>query len=68
MALHEIVHEVKTRHRKWVFLKLDFQKVYDRLDGRRGFDDQLITWIMQLAAPRSTLMERWAPILGHHAE
>jgi hypothetical protein len=58
MALHEIIHEVKTRRRKWVFLKLDFQ----------GFDDQLITWIMQLAAPRSTLMERWAPILGHHAE
>ena len=32
LALHEVVHEVKTRHLKGVFLKLDFQKAYDHLD------------------------------------
>ncbi|XP_071683299.1 uncharacterized protein [Lolium perenne] len=32
LALHEIVHEVKSQHQRGVFLKLDFQKVYDRLD------------------------------------
>ena len=32
LALHEIIHEVKVRHQKGVFLKLDFQKAYDRLD------------------------------------
>jgi len=55
LALHEIIHEVKSRHQKAVFLKLDFQKAYDRLDWRflrlvlerRGFDDRMICWIMQ---------------------
>jgi hypothetical protein len=32
LALHEIIYEVKIRHLKGVFLKLDFQKAYDRLD------------------------------------
>jgi hypothetical protein len=32
LALHEIIHEVNTRCHKGVFLKLDFQKAYDRLD------------------------------------
>jgi hypothetical protein len=32
LALHEIIYEVKTRRHKGVFLKLDFQKAYDRLD------------------------------------
>ncbi|KAE8813270.1 hypothetical protein D1007_09539 [Hordeum vulgare] len=32
LALHEIVHEVVSKGLKGVFLKLDFQKVYDRLD------------------------------------
>ena len=56
LALSEIIHEVKTRHQKGVFLKLDFQKAYDRLDWaflrlvleRRGIDDRMIGWIMQL--------------------
>ena len=54
LALHEIVHEVKARRQKGVFLKLDFQKAYDRLDWaflrlaleRRGLDDRMIGWIM----------------------
>ena len=55
LALHEIVHEVKTCGHKGVFLKLDFQKAYDRLDWsflrlalqQRGFDDRWCSWIMQ---------------------
>jgi hypothetical protein len=32
LELHEIIHEVKVRRLKSVFLKLDFQKAYDYLD------------------------------------
>jgi hypothetical protein len=32
LALHEIINEVKVRCHKDVFLKLDFQKAYDRLE------------------------------------
>jgi hypothetical protein len=45
-----------------VFLKLDFQKAYDRLDwaflrqalSRRGFDDRMISWIMQIVMSGNT--------------
>ncbi|XP_044378283.1 tau-cadinol synthase-like [Triticum aestivum] len=33
LALHEIVHEVASRGHRGVFLKLDFQKAYDRSAG-----------------------------------
>ncbi|KAE8808716.1 hypothetical protein D1007_14799 [Hordeum vulgare] len=32
LALHKVVHEVASKGMKGVFLKLDFQKAYDRLD------------------------------------
>uniref|UniRef100_A0A452Y2A6 Reverse transcriptase domain-containing protein n=1 Tax=Aegilops tauschii subsp. strangulata TaxID=200361 RepID=A0A452Y2A6_AEGTS len=32
LSLHEIVHEVRSHGQKGVFLKLDFQKAYNRLD------------------------------------
>ena len=32
LALHEIVHEVKSKRQRGDFLQLDFQKAYDRLD------------------------------------
>lgn len=62
LALHEIIHEVKARRHKGVFLKLDFQKAYDRLDWtflrqvleRRGFDDRVICWIMQFVMSGNT--------------
>ncbi|KAK1670432.1 hypothetical protein QYE76_058591 [Lolium multiflorum] len=62
LALHEIVHEVRSRHQRGVFLKLDFQKAYDRLDWsflrqvlqRRGVDDRMIGWIMQTVMTGST--------------
>ena len=62
LALHEIVHEVKARRQKGVFLKLDFQKAYDRLDWaflrlaleRRGLDDRMIGCIMQFVMSGNT--------------
>jgi hypothetical protein len=62
LAFHEIIHEVKARCHKGVFLKLDFQKAYDRLDWtflrqvleRRGFDDRVICWLMQFVMSGST--------------
>jgi hypothetical protein len=45
-----------------VFLKLDFQKAYDRLDWSflwlallwRGFDDRMVNWIMQIVMSGNT--------------
>jgi hypothetical protein len=62
LALHEIIHEVKVQHQRGVFLKLDFQKAYDRLDWtflrhallRRGLDDRMISWIMQIVMSGNT--------------
>lgn len=62
LALHEIIHEVKVRHQRGVFIKLDFQKAYDRLDWaflrqvlqRQGVDDCMIGWIMQIAMSGNT--------------
>ena len=62
LALHEIIHEVKSQRQKGVFLKLDFQKAYDRLDWaflrlaleRKGFDDRMICWIMQIVMSGNT--------------
>ena len=62
LAFHEIIHAVKSRPQKDVFLKLDFQKAYDRLDWaflrlaleRRGLDDRMICWIMQIVMSGNT--------------
>ena len=62
LVLHDIVHEVKTHGHKGIFLKLDFQKAYDRLDWsilrlvlqRRGFDDRWCSWTMQLLQSGNT--------------
>uniref|UniRef100_A0A8I6X990 Reverse transcriptase domain-containing protein n=1 Tax=Hordeum vulgare subsp. vulgare TaxID=112509 RepID=A0A8I6X990_HORVV len=56
LPLHEIVHEVASKGLKGVFLKLDIQKAYDRLDWsflrlvmqRCVFDKRWCSWIMQL--------------------
>jgi hypothetical protein len=62
LTLHEVIHEIKSRKSKGIFLKLDFQKAYDRLDWRflrqvlirRGFDERLISWLMQFVMTGST--------------
>ncbi|KAE8771439.1 hypothetical protein D1007_56674 [Hordeum vulgare] len=62
LALHEIFHEVASKGLKGVFLKLNFQKAYDRLDWsflrpvmqRRGFDERWCSCIMQLVRSGST--------------
>lgn len=62
LALHEVIHEIKSRKSKGILLKLDFQKAYDRLDWRflrqvlirRGFDERLISWLMQFVMTGST--------------
>lgn len=51
LALHEIIHEVKTRRQKVVFLKIDFLR--EALQ-RKGFDDRWITRIMQLVSSGRT--------------
>ena len=53
---------MRSRGQKGIFLKLDFQKAYDRLDSdfprlvmqRRGFDDRSCIWIMQLVRSGKT--------------
>lgn len=59
-----LFHEVRIHRRKGVFLKLDFQKAYDRLNWtflrlvleRRVFDERWCSWIMQLIWSGSTMI------------
>ncbi|KAE8817709.1 hypothetical protein D1007_04569 [Hordeum vulgare] len=62
LTLHEIVHEVASKGLKGVFLKLEFQKLYDRpgwsflrlVMQRRGFDERWCSWIMQVVRSGNT--------------
>ena len=54
LALHEIIHEVKTKRQKAVFFKIDFNKAYDTLSWDfykdslecKGFNHRWVTRIM----------------------
>jgi hypothetical protein len=54
LALHEIIHELKTKKLQVVLLKLDFKKAYDRVNWsflweallRKGFDPGYVHRIM----------------------
>jgi hypothetical protein len=56
LALHEIIHELKSKKLSAVLLKLDFEKAYDRVSWdllrevllRKGFKPALVHRIMQL--------------------
>lgn len=62
LVLHEIIHEVRSKNLKVVFLKLDFHNVYDTVSWdflrevllHKGFDDRWVTRVMQTVSPSRT--------------
>jgi hypothetical protein len=62
LALHEIIHELKTKKLPAVLPKLDFEKAYDRVNWpflqevllRKGFDPGYVHRIMQLVTGGQT--------------
>jgi mannosylglycoprotein endo-beta-mannosidase len=62
LALHEIIHELKSKKLPAVLLKLDFEKAYDRVSWdflrevllRKGFEPALVHRIMQLVTGGQT--------------
>lgn len=55
VILHEVIHELKSKNKKGLILKIDFEKAYDRvhwdfleevLKGK-GFPDKWTSWVMQ---------------------
>jgi len=55
LILHEIVHELRTKGKKGLILKIDFEKAYDKVNWRfleevmkgKGLPDTWINWVMQ---------------------
>jgi hypothetical protein len=79
LALHEIIHELKSKNLPAILLKLDFEKAYDRVNWqflrevllRKGFDPAYVHIIMQwsvVAKLLSLSMERWDLTLGTKGE
>jgi hypothetical protein len=62
LALHEIIHELKSKNLPAVLLKLDFEKAYDRVNWQflrevmlaKGFEPALVHRIMQLVTGGQT--------------
>jgi hypothetical protein len=58
VSLKEIIHETKSKKLRGVFLKLDFEKAYDRVDWkflrevllRKGFDPGWVHRVMSLVS------------------
>lgn len=58
LVFHEVLHEVRSRRLKAVFLKIDFHKAYDTVCWsflrevllRKGFDDRWVTRVMQMVS------------------
>jgi hypothetical protein len=62
LALHEIIHELKSKKMQAVLLKLDFEKAYDRVNWdflkevllRKGFNPGFVHRMMQLVCGGQT--------------
>lgn len=55
VILHEVIHELRSKRKKGLILKIDFEKAYDRVRWDfleevmkgKGFPDKWIKWVMQ---------------------
>lgn len=55
LVLHEVIHELRSKKKKGLILKIDFEKAYDRVRWDfleevmrgKGFPNQWINWVMQ---------------------
>jgi hypothetical protein len=55
VILHELIHELKTKHQEGIILKLDFEKACDKVNWeflkevlvQKGFPGKRIDWIMK---------------------
>lgn len=53
VTIHEVLHEMRTKNREGIILKIDFEKAYDRVKReflievmeRKGFPPKWINWI-----------------------
>jgi hypothetical protein len=62
LALHEIIHELKSKNLPAVLLKLDFEKAYDRVNSHflrevlltKGFEPAFVHRLMQLVSGGQT--------------
>lgn len=66
LALHETVQEVKVQRHKGVFLKMDFQKAYDRSDW--SFPQSSWAEGVQWSILGVSRKKKWSLVLMDHAD
>ena len=73
MALHEILHDTKQKKQEGLVLKLDFEKVYDKINWeflmecliQRGFPKKWCSWIWSVMAS-GTLSVKVNELMGSY--